>query len=151
VRAYAPVLEESGIDEARFMDFHEGFDRSINQQGWFNAVNVAVAISVVAETAALAPSVIVHVTAVVVHISVEAGLRLYISHVTNIFHDAINTSLFRPRGLYAMTMCYQPSSSTVSETIDVNTHHLCGCLPHNGKSKFVAVFERQTHVGGADA
>lgn len=122
VRAYAPVLEECGIDEATFMDFHEGFDRSINQQGWFNAVNIAVAISVVAETAALTPSVIGHVTAIVVHTSVEAGRRLYISHETNKFLDAMNTSLFRPRGLYAMIMCYQPSSSTVSETIDVNTH-----------------------------
>ena len=122
VRAYAPVLQDCGIDEATFMDFHEGFHRAINKQGWFNAVNIAVAISVLAETAAVAPSIIVHATAFCVHTSIEAGRRLYISHETNKFLEAMNANLFQPRGLYAMIMSYKPSSNQTSENIDINAH-----------------------------
>ena len=78
VAAYAPVLNDCGIDEKTFMDFHKSFYRATNKQGWFNAVNLAVAVSVLAETAAVAPSVIVHAVAFCVHASIEAGRRLYI-------------------------------------------------------------------------
>ena len=120
VRAYAPVLGTCGIDQATFMDFHEGFHRATHKQGWFHAVNIAIAISVLAETAAIAPSVIVHVTAFLVHTSIEAGRRLYNSKETNKFLDTMNNDLFRPHGLYAMIMCYKPASSQASEVVDLN-------------------------------
>ena len=102
--------------------FTKAFHRSIHKQGRFNAVNIAVAISVLAETAVVAPSVAVHATAFCIHTSIEAGRRLYISHETNNFLDAMNTNLFRSRGLYALIMSYKPSSRSASETLDVNAH-----------------------------
>ena len=73
VSAYAPVLNDCGIDEETFMDFHRSMHQATHKQGWFNAVNLAVALSVLAETAAVAPSVIVHAVAFCVHASIEAG------------------------------------------------------------------------------
>lgn len=122
VAAYAPVLNDCGINEKMFMEFHQGFYKSTNKQGWFNVVNVAVAISVLAETAAVAPSVIVHVTAFCVHASIEAGRRLYVSHSTNKFLDSMNEKLFKPHGLYAMIMSYKPGTSKISENFDVNAN-----------------------------
>ena len=122
VRAYAPTLQDCGIDEQTFMEFHEGFHKATTKQGWFHASNIAVALSVLSYTVSVAPSVIVHATAVLVHTSIEAGRRMYISHETNGYLDRMNEMLFKPRGLYAMIMTYKPGSSDASSLVDVNTH-----------------------------
>lgn len=59
VRAYAPALADAGVDETAFLAFLKGFDQQIDKQGWFNATNLAVALSVTSYTAAMGPSVIV--------------------------------------------------------------------------------------------
>ncbi len=41
VRAYAPVLEDVGIDQATFMDFLKTFKKSCEADGWLQAVNLA--------------------------------------------------------------------------------------------------------------
>ena len=122
VRAYAPALQDCGIDEQTFMDFHEGFHKATNKQGWFHASNIAVALSVLTFTVSVAPSVIVHTTALMVHTSIEAGRRMHISHKTNDYLDRMNENLFKPRGLYAMIMTYKPDSPDASSLVDVNRH-----------------------------
>lgn len=102
VRAYAPALESCGVDKGAFLDFIEGFTKEINKQGYFHASNIAVGLSVTAYTAAVAPSAIVHFTAMAVHISIETGRRLYISKQHNSYIDEMNAHYFQPRGLYAM-------------------------------------------------
>ena len=140
VAAYAPVLNDCGIDEKTFMDFHQGFHKATNKQGWFNVVNIAVALSVIAETAAVAPSVIVHATAFCVHASIEAGRRLYITHSTNKFLDSMNEKLFKPHGMYAMIMSYKLNASQISEDFDVNTDitNAVGARAGGGRSNFRA-------------
>jgi len=59
VRAYAPALAEAGVDETAFLEFLKGFDQQIGKQGWFDATNLAIALSVLSYTAAVAPSAIV--------------------------------------------------------------------------------------------
>jgi len=59
VRAYAPALADAGVDETAFLEFLKGFDQQIGKQGWFNATNLAIALSVLSYTAAVAPSAIV--------------------------------------------------------------------------------------------
>ena len=59
VRAYAPALADAGVDETAFLEFLKGFDEQIGKQGWFNATNLAIALSVLSYTAAVAPSAIV--------------------------------------------------------------------------------------------
>lgn len=34
VRAYAPALDDCGIDQSTFMDFHDGFDKATNVNFW---------------------------------------------------------------------------------------------------------------------
>ena len=104
VRAYAPALNDCGVDQATFLDFLEGFHKEINKHGYFNATNLAVALSVMSYTISVAPSAIVHFTAMAVHTSIEAGRRLYISKKTNSYIDEMNEYYFQPRGLYAMIM-----------------------------------------------
>lgn len=121
VRAYAPALAECNVDQAAFLDFLEGFHKEINKHGYFNATNLAVALSVMSYTLSVAPSAIVHFTALAVHTSIEAGRRLYISKKTNSYIDEINAYYFQPRGLYAMIMTYKPDSKDSSSTLDFDT------------------------------
>jgi hypothetical protein len=41
IRAYAPSLEEVGIDQAMFLDFIETFDKSTQVSPWIAAINLA--------------------------------------------------------------------------------------------------------------
>lgn len=59
VRAYAPALAECGVDQAAFLDFLDGFHKEINKHGYFNASNIAVALSVMSYTVSVAPSAVV--------------------------------------------------------------------------------------------
>ena len=40
VKAYAPVLEQSGIDRATFLDFLETFEQGIRASPWLEAINM---------------------------------------------------------------------------------------------------------------
>jgi hypothetical protein len=102
VRAYAPALDSCGVDQDAFLDFIEGFHKEINKHGYFNATNIAVALSAMSYTLSVAPSAVVHFSAMAVHISIEASRRLYISKKSNSYIDEIIACYFQPRGLYAM-------------------------------------------------
>jgi hypothetical protein len=101
VRAYAPALDAYGVDQAAFLDFIDGFHKEINKHGYFNAANIAVAIGAMAYVTSVVPSVAIHFGAMAVHISIEAGRRLYISKKSNSYIDEMNAYYFQPRGLYA--------------------------------------------------
>ncbi|KAG8531975.1 uncharacterized protein KY384_003611 [Bacidia gigantensis] len=135
VRAYAPALQGCGIDESTFMDFHENMHKAVNKQGWFHVSNIAVGLSVLSYTVAVAPSVVVHATAVVVHTSIEAARRMWMAKQTNSYLDQMNEKLFKPRGLYAMIMAYKPTSSEASQLVDVNTHVASSVAQRDGHHK----------------
>ena len=105
------------------MDFLAEFEKAINKSRYFHATNLAIAAGVMAYSVSIiAPPTIVHLTAFYVHTSIEGGRRLHMSKQNNSFLETMNEKLFRPRGLYAMTMTYKPSSCQASEMIDVNTN-----------------------------
>ncbi|KAA8566480.1 hypothetical protein EYC84_009042 [Monilinia fructicola] len=124
VRAYAPVLNDCGIDQGTFMDFLVGFEASIKASPYFHVINLAVAASVMAEGLAVAPSIIVHAAAFAVHTSIEFGRRAYMSKEQNEYLDGMNAKLFKPHGLYAMLMTWKPARSssfqTLVSTVDMN-------------------------------
>ena len=63
-----------------------------------------------------------HFAAVAVHLSVEAGKKMYVNKKTNDYLDRMNETYFRPRGLYAMIMTYNPSHGEVGEeVVDLET------------------------------
>lgn len=93
-----------------------------------------------AETVAVAPSVIVHTIAFVVHASIEAGRRLYVTHSMNKFLDSMNEKLFKPCGLYGMIMSYKPNASRISDVFDINANinSAFGSRVDGGRSNFRA-------------
>ena len=94
VKAYAPALNSCGVDQAAFFDFLEGFNKKTNKHGYFNATNIAIAFSAMSYTLSVAPSTVVHFSAIAVHISIETGRRLYISKRQNSYIDEINAYYF---------------------------------------------------------
>ena len=132
VLAYAPVLQDAGIDQAMFLDFITGFEQAIKGQGYFSAFNIAVAISALASTAAAVPEVAVHLAALAVHLSVEAGRRVYENYKYNGYLDLMNEHLFKPHGLYAMIMNYKPGVTNVSQLVDMNTNTTSAVAAHEG-------------------
>lgn len=57
VRAYAPALADGGIDEKAWLEIMDGFQEQMGGQNWFNAANLAVALSVLSYTASVAVSI----------------------------------------------------------------------------------------------
>ncbi|KAI9735710.1 MAG: hypothetical protein M1818_006318 [Claussenomyces sp. TS43310] len=156
VRAYAPVLNDCGVDQVTFLDFLDNFTKSIKllhasnradcvpllrQQGagYFNTVNLAVAASVIAYTAAVASvNVAVHIAALAVHLSIEAGKRLHNTSQINKYLQRMNEELFKPRGLYALIMTYAPSTSSADVPVDMNANILSSVAGRDSgqRSKF---------------
>lgn len=54
VRAYAPVLNDCGIDQATFLDFLDNYTKSFKGEGYFNVANLAIATGVFTYTVAAA-------------------------------------------------------------------------------------------------
>ena len=122
VPAYAPALDACGVDERSFMDFHEGMHKAVHKQGWFHVSNIAAGLAALSYTVAVAPSVIVHFTAIAVHTSIEASRRLWMAKQTNSYFDQMNETYFKPRGLFALIMTYKPDSQEEEQLVDVRTH-----------------------------
>ncbi|OCK75812.1 hypothetical protein K432DRAFT_385922 [Lepidopterella palustris CBS 459.81] len=122
IRAYAPDLAASGISQSTFLDFLSAFTTSIKGSRYFNTANLAIAASVISYTAAATPNVIVQVAAAIVHTSIEGGRRLHQTTQVNKFLDRMNEELFKPHGLYALLMTYDPKSAADGEIFDMDSN-----------------------------
>jgi hypothetical protein len=60
VRAYAPVLQDVGIDQETWLEFVGGLEKSIQANGWFHVINGAVFFAGVAFSATAGISVFAH-------------------------------------------------------------------------------------------
>ena len=120
IHAYAPVLEDSGIDQPTWFDFLNSLQKCIKYSPTFHAVNGAVALAAMATSIAAGPMVIVHATAWAIHTSIETSRRGYIRYASNKYLDSMNEQLFKPRGLYVMMMAYKPKSHKANVEIDTN-------------------------------
>lgn len=70
VRAYAPVLEDCGIDQATFLDFLKTFHAASKASPWLNVVNAAAAI------AGMAPSVIAMGVSIAVQVVTRTAMEV---------------------------------------------------------------------------
>lgn len=122
VRAYAPVLQDAGIDQDTWLEFLNGFDKSISGHKWFHVVNVAVWVAGKVRLAVEGVSIIARFVTMAIHLSIEAGRRSYMNNQQNKFLDHMNDEFFKPRGLYCMIIKYDPKSDEPEETIDVTTN-----------------------------
>lgn len=104
VRAYSPVLQDVGIDQATFLRFLENFHASSQANPWFNAVLVAATI------AGFVPEPITMAVTTAVQVAAGAGKEFDSRRKTNNFLDRMNEALFKPAGCYAFIMKYKPDS-----------------------------------------
>lgn len=119
VRAYAPVLEESGIDQETFLKFLRNFNSAVQASPIIQIVKLASeAVSLYPNTITAAVSLAAQVTATVAG-DIQGRRR------GNKSLDDANRNLFGPRGLYALIVAYEyaPNQKVKmgSEEVDVST------------------------------
>ena len=129
VRAYAPVLDDSGIPQEAFLTFLKTLYTANSASPILNVVFVGAGI------VGMAPSVAAMITSTVVQVAVGIAMEIQKRTRSNSFLDEMNERLFRPRGLYALVMVFKPDEerSMGSERVDVN--HVINKRFANGESK----------------
>ncbi len=135
VRAYAPILQTCGIEQQEFLDFLDGFGKAIQLHPLFHAFNLACAGAVLATDIAVGPMLLVHVGALVVHTSVEVSRRQYVKYESNKYLDQMNENFFKPHGLYALVMAYQPESDQIYQDVDMSTNVLNSIASREGPQR----------------
>ncbi|KAI7159631.1 hypothetical protein KC349_g4067 [Hortaea werneckii] len=101
VRAYAPVLDDCGIDQDTFLKFLDNFQKSSQASPVFKVIQVSAGI------AGFAPSVIAMAVTTAVQIAAGVGEEIQARQRTNQFLDRMNDALFKPAGLFAFIMKYK--------------------------------------------
>lgn len=116
VRAYAPVLSASGIDEKTFLAFLDIFGKATHSSPILKVVQVGASI------AGFVPEPTTQIVSTVVGVAVGAAQEVQSRQRTASFMDEINERLFEPRGLYALIMSYKAEQKTAVEvaTLDFN-------------------------------
>lgn len=123
IRAYAPDLAEFGIPQEGFLSFLKVQQEASKASPLLNVVYVGAGIiGCVPHGAAM-------ITSVVVSIAVGACIKHQESQRTNNFLDDMNERIFKPRGLYAMIMKYNPNANT---TLDVQQMDASSLIVNRG-------------------
>jgi hypothetical protein len=105
VRAYAPVLEDCGIDQATFLTFLKSFHQSSKASPILDVIFIGAAI------AGLAPSVAAMVASTIVQVAAGTAKEIQSRKRANSFLDDMNQKLFMPRGLYCLVMSFKPDAA----------------------------------------
>ena len=117
VRAYAPVLADSGISQETFLSFIKNF------QGASSASPVLNVVFFSAGAAGFVPEPFTQLGSAAVQIAAGAAMEVQRRKRTNNFLDQMNEQLFKPRGLYAMIMSYVPNAARPieAESVDITS------------------------------
>ncbi|KAK0315033.1 hypothetical protein LTR91_009677 [Friedmanniomyces endolithicus] len=110
VRAYAPVLADSGIDQATFLSFLDNFHKSSQASPVFTVILISATI------AGFAPSLIATAVTTAVQVAARVGAEVQGRQRTNHFLDKMNDELFKPNGLYAFVMKYKTDEDLNNQT-----------------------------------
>ncbi|TGO52103.1 hypothetical protein BOTNAR_0335g00140 [Botryotinia narcissicola] len=113
VRAYAPVLEDCGIDQASFLDFLKTFYYASKSSPWLQVINAAAGI------VGFVPGPITMGVSIATQFAVGVAMELQSRSRTNTFLDRINNEYFMPRGLYCLILTYKPESSETHSSVDI--------------------------------
>lgn len=111
IRAYAPILQQSGIDQKMFIDFIDALDKAATASPVFTAINVAAA------GAGMVPEPIAQGVSAAVSVTVGVASEMQKRYRSNEFLAQMNRQLFMPRGLFCLVMTFKPSSD--SQFVDV--------------------------------
>lgn len=105
VRAYPPVLEETGISQDAFLGFLKDLHTAAQASPIFDVVMIGTAI------AGAYPDPIVGLAVQAVQIAVGIGQEIQERYRTNKFLTQANREFFIPKGLYAMIVTYKTGGS----------------------------------------
>lgn len=116
IRAYAPALQDVGIDQATFLDFLDQLNKAVEPSPWITAIDLA--------------SLAGHAFPEPIHLLISAS-ALMITEATaeaqsrsksNKFLDKANDDFFKPKGLLALLVTWKPGqkNTKASTTVDVN-------------------------------
>ena len=114
VSAYAPMLNDCGIDQTTFLDFLDCFRNSMRSAPWFNVLNLAVA------GLHAIPSATVMIASHIAHLTIEAARQARSHYKGNDFLDQMNEVLFKPHGLYCFLVTFDPTSPELSREVNLN-------------------------------
>ncbi|KAF7873981.1 hypothetical protein EAF04_002653 [Stromatinia cepivora] len=113
IRAYAPVLEDCGIDQTTFLDFLKTFYHASKSSPWLNVINAAAGI------VGFVPGPITMGVSIATQFAVGVAMELQARSRTNTFLDRMNNEFFMPRGLYCLILTYKPESSATHASVDI--------------------------------
>ena len=109
VRAYPPVLEETGISQDAFLLFLKKLHKAAQASPIFDVVVIATAI------AGAYPDPIVGLAVQAVQVAAGIGQEIQERYRTNKFLSHANKEFFIPKGLYAMIVTYKTGGSEQPE------------------------------------
>ncbi|KAE8349224.1 hypothetical protein BDV28DRAFT_163725 [Aspergillus coremiiformis] len=129
IRAYAPVLDEFGFDQAMFLEFLETSNRACQATPWLKAINLA------GIGTMFMPSAIGIAVGVAIQLTTDVVMAVDERRKTNIYFDKINAEIFQPRGLYCLLMTWKPESSSTVTSFDLNAT-VASSIEHGGPDAF---------------
>ncbi|PVH88833.1 hypothetical protein DL98DRAFT_648167 [Cadophora sp. DSE1049] len=109
VKAYAPVLEQSGIDQATFLDFLETFEQGIRASPWLEAINL---VSIAALSLPIPEAMAIDIACMVV---IETATSVQTRTRSNDLLSKFNAEFFQPRGLFCLLMTLNPETASKGE------------------------------------
>ena len=109
VRAYAPVLQDSDLDQETFLTFLKNFHKAAQASPIFDIVMIATGVM------GLYPDVMIGAAVQAIQIAAKIGQEAQERWRTNKFLDQANREMFIPRGLYALIVMYKPGDSEQTE------------------------------------
>lgn len=115
VKAYAPVLEHCGINQATWMDFLGTFHEASQASPVFSGILIA------GHFVGFVPSPSAMVASMLMQAGATIALGLHSRSRTNTFLDEINEHFFRPLGLFVLLIKYKGSRDRwSSEPLDIS-------------------------------
>ncbi|PLB49764.1 hypothetical protein P170DRAFT_409355 [Aspergillus steynii IBT 23096] len=115
IRAYAPVLDDFGIDQATFIDFLDTSNKACQASGWIGAINLA------SIGTMFMPSAIGMAVSVAIQIGTDVAIAAENRRKTNTYFDKINQEMYHPRGLHCLIMTWKPDSESPYVSFDLNS------------------------------
>lgn len=118
VRAYPPILDNYGISQDAFLTLLKAFHQASKPSKYIAAVFVAAGI------VGMVPSVYAMAVSTAVQFAAGTAAELQRRYRANTFLDQLNEHLFKPRGLFAMVMCFKPNATRPMEVAEIDADAL---------------------------
>ncbi|KAJ5625246.1 hypothetical protein N7510_001555 [Penicillium lagena] len=116
IRAYPPVLENYGIDQATFLDFLDTAEKSTKSARWLQAINLA---SLATIPLPIATGMAIGIA---IQIATDVAMAVENRYRSSRFFAKINKEFFQPRGLFCLVMTWNPQlAEDPSTVVDLNT------------------------------